>query len=220
MSTIFRLDSSIRGEGSITRAIGSTLEASLVDDLDAAEVIHREVGLTPLPSTAWGLSVSSGFVAEEDRTDEQKQAAALAVELADELKRADAYIFAAPFYNFGVSQHLKTWIDLVLTSPDLGPGTTAIAGRPAFLVVARGGGYGPGTPRDGWDHATGWLKRILVDVWGLDLQVIESELTLADVNPAMADLRGLAADNLRNAHGAAVEHGKHVAARLSEPSLA
>ena len=48
----------------------------------------------------------------------------------------------------------------------------------------RGGGYGAGTPREGWDHATPYLLRILGDVWGADVTLVEAELTLADVVPA------------------------------------
>jgi FMN-dependent NADH-azoreductase len=214
VSTVFRLDSSIRNEGSITRAIASTLESALVEDLDDATVIHREIGLTPLPSNAWALSASTRFVSFDQQSPEQKQAVALSRELGDELEKSDAYIFATPFYNFGVSQHVKTWVDLLITDPRFAPGAQTISGRPAFVVIARGGGYGPGTPREGWDHATGWLMRVFGDVWGLDVQVIESELTLAEVTPAMAELRGLAADNLRNAHSAALEHGRRLAHRL------
>ena len=208
MSTVFRLDSSIRNEGSITRAIASTLESALVEDLGDVTVIHREIGLTPLPSDAWSLSASTRFVSVDHQSAEQKAAVALSRELGDELEQSDAFILATPFYNFGISQHVKTWVDLLITDPRFAPGAQTIAGRPAYVVIARGGGYGPGTPREGWDHATGWLKRVFGDVWGLDVHLIESELTLADTNPAMAELRGMAADNLRNAHSAAIEHGK------------
>jgi FMN-dependent NADH-azoreductase len=215
MSTVFRLDSSIRGEGSVTRAVASTLEAALVEDLHGAAVIRREIGLTPLDSAAWGRSAFAGFVPEDQRSAEQAAAVKLAATLADELVAADAYIFAVPFYNFGVSQHVKTWVDLLITDPRFAPGTRTLADRPAFLVIARGGGYGPGSPREGWDHATAWLTRIFADLWGLDVQIIESELTLADVTPAMADLRELAAKNLEEAHNEAHKHGKRLAVVLS-----
>ncbi|AGZ42899.1 FMN-dependent NADH-azoreductase [Actinoplanes friuliensis] len=215
MSTVFRLDSSIRGEGSVTRAVADTLESALVADLDGAAVLRREIGLTPLDAAAWGLSAFAGYVPEDQRSPEQVKAMALATELADELVAAEAYVFAVPFYNFGVSQHVKAWVDLLMTEPRFAPGTQSIAGRPAFLVIARGGGYGAGTPREGWDHATAWLTRVFSDIWGLDLQIIESELTLADVNPAMAELRELAATNLEEAHNAAHKHGKRLAVVLS-----
>jgi FMN-dependent NADH-azoreductase len=120
-----------------------------------------------------------------------------------------------PLYNFGVPAHVKAWVDLLLTDPRLGPaGDQPLTGRPAVLVAARGGGYGPGTPREGWDHATPWLRRIFADVLGLDLSVAEAELTLAGVNPAMAELRPLAEQSLRDAHATAKSHGRTIAERL------
>jgi FMN-dependent NADH-azoreductase len=216
MKTIFRLDASIRKDGSVSRAVADSLVSALATDLLGSNIVHRDVGLAPLPSTAWAASVFSGFIPEDQRTDEQKQARMLAAELADELVGSDAYIFAVPLYNFGVSQHAKTWVDIFLTDPRFAPGAPKLLeGRPAYLVTARGGGYGEGTPRHGWDHATGWMLRILADVLSLDVQMIEAELTLADVTPAMAGLRDLAGQNLQKAHGIAAEHGKRLAIRLS-----
>lgn len=80
-----------------------------------------------------------------------------------------------------------------------------------MLVVARGGGYGPGTSREGWDHATPFLQRIFADVFRLDLRVVAAELTLAEVNPEMAALRELAAESLRAAHSVALQHGRELA---------
>ena len=92
---------------------------------------------------------------------------------------ADALLFAVPLYNFGVSQHFKAWVDMVITDPRMAAGTQPIlAGKPAVLVTVRGGNYRVGTPREGWDHATGWMRRILADVWHLDLKVVQAEFTL------------------------------------------
>ena len=111
----------------------------------------------------------------------------------------------------GVSQHFKAWTDLVQTDARFMAGQpSAIAGRPAVLIVTRGGGYAPGTPREGWDHATGWYRRILGDVMGLDLHVSEVELTLAEINPAMESLRPLAAESLKAGHESADKHGQLV----------
>jgi FMN-dependent NADH-azoreductase len=138
----------------------------------------------------------------------QHDARSLAVTLADELIGADIYLFAIPLYNFGVAHHAKAWIDLVLSEPRFAPGgTRPLEGRPAYLMTARGGGYGPGTPRHGWDHSTPYLQRILKDQWGLDLTSVEVELTLADVTPAMEALRPLAAENLRAGLAAATRLG-------------
>ena len=79
-----------------------------------------------------------------------------------------------------------------------------------MLVVVRGGAYGPGTPREGWDHASGWYRRILADVWGLDLRVVETEFTLVGVNPALDQFADLAAQMRADAELLAVDHGKHL----------
>ena len=83
---------------------------------------------------------------------------------------------------------------MVVTDPRMAAGTQPIlAGQPAVLVTVRGGNYRPGTPREGWDHATGWMHRILADVWNLDLKVVEADFTLVGVNPALDRFTDLAA---------------------------
>ena len=92
-----------------------------------------------------------------------------------------------PLYNFGVSQHIKTWIDLIMTDPRASGAVSGplLSGKRVVLATVRGGAYGAGTPREGWDHSTPYLKRILADVWGADLTVVEREFTLVGVNPAL-----------------------------------
>jgi FMN-dependent NADH-azoreductase len=215
VSSVFRLDSSIRTTGSVTRALATDVETELGASSRDIAIVRREIGTTPLPSSAWAPNVLAALAAQQGVTPTPGPDIALARTLGDEMERADGYIIAAPFYNFGVSQHLKTWFDLLLTDPRFSvKSPQLIAGRPAVLVVARGGAYGPQTPRFGWDHATGWLKLILENVWGLNLRVLECELTLADVNPAMAELRPLAAQNLQNAHALAKEYGQWLASEL------
>jgi FMN-dependent NADH-azoreductase len=213
--SLFRLDASIRTEGSVSRAIADIVEESWRQDNSDATVTRRHIGLDPVPATAWAQSVFANRGDAESMTGEQKDAVALAAELANELLDADAYLFAVPLYNFGVSQHFKTWVDLALTDPRLassdGP---PLMGRPAVLVTVRGGAYGPGTPREGWDHATSWMRRILEDVWQLDLRVVESEFTLVGVNPALDQFKDVAAEMRAESERLAAEHGRHLTGAL------
>jgi FMN-dependent NADH-azoreductase len=214
--SLFRLDASIRTEGSVSRAIADIVEESWRQDNSDATVTRRHIGLDPVPATAWAQSVFANRGDTESLTGEQKDAVALAAELANELLDADAYLFAVPLYNFGVSQHFKTWVDLALTDPGLassdGP---PLKGRPAVLVTVRGGAYGPGTPREGWDHATSWMRRILEDVWELDLRVVESEFTLVGVNPALDQFKDVAAEMRAESERLAAEHGRHLTGALT-----
>ncbi|MEC5198507.1 FMN-dependent NADH-azoreductase [Arthrobacter sp. PL16] len=149
---------------------------------------------------------------EAERTPEQSAATALAAELTAELATADALLFAVPLYNFGVSQHFKSYVDLVLTDPRMGPGAHPVtAGKPAVLVTVQGGNYSAGTPKEGWDHATAWMRRILEDVWQLDLDVVTREFTLVGVNPALDQFTELADELKLLAEGQAVQHGRALA---------
>jgi FMN-dependent NADH-azoreductase len=210
--SLFRLDASIRPEGSVSRAIADIVEDSWREDHPEAAVTRRHIGLEPLPSGAWALAVSATATESSAQTPGQRAAVGLGASLVDELLDADALLFAVPLYNFGVSQHFKAWVDLALTDPRLAAGSgQPLAGRLSVLVVVRGGAYGPGTPREGWDHASGWIRRILEDVWGLDLKAVETEFTLAGENPALDQFVGLAAEMRRDAERMAAEHGRHLA---------
>lgn len=221
MPALLRVDASIRPQGSVTRTIADRLEARFAEKGEGSTISRRDVGLEPIPATAWAGAVFGPYTPAEERTPEQAEGLALSSQLANEMLAADAYLFAVPLYNYGVSQHFKTWLDLLLTDARFAPGTESpVAGRPAQLIVAKGGGYGPDAPRHGWDHATGWYRRMLEDVLQLDLEVIECELTLADSTPAMEPLRDLAAQNLADAIASAEERGSQLAARLLVPAAA
>jgi hypothetical protein len=89
------------------------------------------------------------------------------------------------------------------------------AGKPAVLVTVRGGSYMPGTPREGWDHATGWMRRILADVWQLDPKVVESEFTLVGVNPALDQFKDLAYQLRQGAEEQARREGRELGAAVA-----
>jgi FMN-dependent NADH-azoreductase len=217
--SLYRLDASIRVEGSNSRAIADIVEQEWRNAHPGEPVIRRHVGVDPIPATTWATAVFAGRTPEESRTDEQQAALALAATLTDELIAADALLFAVPLYNFGVSQHFKTWVDMVITDPRMAAGAQPIlAGKPAVLVTVRGGNYRPGTPREGWDHATGWMRRILADVWHLDLQVVQAEFTLVGVNPALDQFKDLARQLRQEAEEQARRHGRELGAAVATAS--
>ena len=144
---LFRLDASFRAEGSHSRAIADIVERAWLDANPDEQIVRRHLGSEPVPATAWGDAVTAGWVAEDQRTSEQQAAVALAATLTDELINADALLFAVPLFNFGVSQHFKTWVDLVITDPRMGPGKQSLADKPAELVTVRGGNVSPASRR-------------------------------------------------------------------------
>jgi FMN-dependent NADH-azoreductase len=210
--SLFRLDASIRVDGSHSREIADLVEEEWRSGHPEEQIVRRHIGTDPLPSTLWAQAAFAGYTAAESRTAEQTAALAAAAELTDELVAADALLFAVPLYNYGVSQHFKTWVDVVITDPRMAAGVPpAIAGKPAVLVTVRGGAYGEGTPRHGWDHATPWMTHILRDLWQLDLKVVEAELTLVGSNPALDQFKDLAAELHAQARETARKHGRTLA---------
>jgi FMN-dependent NADH-azoreductase len=209
--TLFRLDASIRTEGSASREIADIVEQEWLAAHPGDTIERRHIGVDVIPADAWGAAVFAGFTPEADRSPAQKEAVALAATLVDELLAADALLFAVPLYNFGVSQHFKTYIDLVATDPRVNS-QPFLAGKKVVLATVRGGAYGAGTPREGWDHSTPFLRRILADSWGADLTVVEREFTLVGVNPALDDFKDLAAQMQAGAEQSAREAGKALGA--------
>ena len=94
--SLFRLDASIRVEGSHSRAIADIVEREWRNANPGESVIRRHIGVDPIPATAWAPAVFAGPTPEESRTDEQRAALALAATLTDELIAADALLFATP----------------------------------------------------------------------------------------------------------------------------
>ncbi|MEV4711259.1 NAD(P)H-dependent oxidoreductase [Micromonospora sp. NPDC049374] len=205
--TLFRLDASIRTHGSASREIADIVEAEWLTARPDETIERRHLGVDPLPATAWAAAVTAGTTAAEEHTTEQREAVALAATLVDELLAADAILFAVPLYNYGVSQHFKAYVDLVSTDPRAFA-KPFLAGKRVVLATVRGGAYGGGTPREGWDHATPYLRRILADCWGADLTVVEREFTLVGVNPALDPFTDQAAQMHTEALQAAREAGR------------
>jgi FMN-dependent NADH-azoreductase len=209
--TLLRIDASIQGPNSASSALADLVVTEYSMARPEARVVTRHLGAEPLPSDAWATAVGASWTPEADRTVEQASALALAATVADELRHADAAVLALPLYNWGVSQHVKTWIDLAIAGAP--HGARLLDGKPVVLLTTRGGAYGPGTPKEGWDHNLDYLRRIIADVWGADLTIIERELTLVGVNPALDDFAETAALMRKLAEESAAEAGEVLAAR-------
>lgn len=65
-----------------------------------------------------------------------------------------AYLFTVPMYNITMPSVFKAWLDqlIVFDRTVIHGGPSPAAGRPAVLISARGGAYGPGAPREGLDY--------------------------------------------------------------------
>ncbi|MEU6803374.1 FMN-dependent NADH-azoreductase [Streptomyces neyagawaensis] len=208
---VLRIDSSIQGPASASSELADLAEAAWTEERPDTTLTRRHLGTDPLPADVWATAATAGYIPAEHRSEAHNSALALAGALADELRAADAAILALPLYNYGVSQHVKSWIDLVIAGGS--PSERFLDGKPVILLTTRGGSYAPGTPREGWDHNVSYLTRILADLWGADLTVIEREFTLVGVNPALDQFTEAAALMKKAAHEAAAAAGRVLATR-------
>lgn len=197
MAHLLHIDSSIRGDQSVSRKLTARAAAAWKAAHPDGTVTYRDLGADPLPHLD-SVSGTAGMVPPDQHTPEQASSYALRVELIDEIKAADTIILGLPVYNFGAPSSVKAWVDHIIVpglSSDPATNEGLLGERELIVLISRGGGYAPGTPREGWDHAEQWLPHGIA-LTGLTPRFITAELTLAEIVPAMAELKPLAAESL------------------------
>jgi FMN-dependent NADH-azoreductase len=213
--TLLHLETSVfPADASTSRSVTAAFRKAWDAQHPNGKVILRDLSIDPVPHLD-GIAASSAFVGPADRSPEQQAAFALRETLAAELEQADAVLISAPMYNFTIPSTLKSWIDQVVIAGRTVGDSPSAAGTPATVVASRGGGYGPGTPRESFEFVTNYLGKVLGEFLGLDVEFIIPELTAAKGNPAMADLVDLADASRAKAHEDAATKGKALASRFS-----
>jgi FMN-dependent NADH-azoreductase len=200
MAHLLHIDSSVQGDRSVSRRLTARAAERWRATHPGGAVTYRDLAVNPIPH----LDAETGtarLVPAEARTPAQESSFALSVALIDEIKNADTVLLGLPLYNFGAPSSVKAWVDHIVASGlsiDAETGGGLLGGTDFIVIESRGGGYGQGTPREGWDHAEAWLLHA-VSLTGLQPHFVTAELTMADVNPAMADLKPRAAESLSRA---------------------
>ncbi|GII80192.1 FMN-dependent NADH-azoreductase [Sphaerisporangium rufum] len=230
MASLLHVDSAANtSDESITRRLTASFAAAWRDRHGPAAHRYRDLAAAPVPplTTAFaelGRRVERHGLLPLDRVPELIESPAerreweLTEPLISEMRSADVVLIGAPMYNFSIPAALKAWIDR-MTFPGAfgGPGS---AQRPlhdtkVVVIMARGGAYGPGTPREGWDFQTPYLRTYFTEhgVREENLFFVAAELTVADFIPQLAALRPAAAGSL----AAAEAEVTALAGRLIDP---
>ena len=183
MRHLLHLDSSLRTEGSRSRKLSAHFADRWRTDNPDGVVTYRDLAADPVPHLD-DVAFFAQFVPEPDRTPEQAAVVALGARLIDEVLAADTVLIGLPLYNFGPPSTFKAWFDRIVSERTMGK----LGDKEFVVVTARGGGYGPGTPREGWDHREPWLRHALTSLGVEDAIFINTELTLARESPAMIPL--------------------------------
>lgn len=205
--SLFRLDASIMPATSQSRALADRVEAEWTAAHPDSLVTRRDLGTDPIPATTWVDVLTAGT----DPSPRQLEAVALRDTLASELIDADAILLAVPLYNWGIAAHVKSWYDITYTDDRIKTG--ALKDKPVVLASVLGGDYSAGSGKESWDHSTPWLRHVIENIWGADLLVVQRQLTLVGVNPAMDGLKDVAVEVRAAAERLAGEHGVALASK-------
>jgi len=192
MAHLLHLDSSITGDRSVSRKLTARAAKNWLAAHPDGTATYRDLAADPIPhlgSKAWTARITPSG----ERTPEQAAAAKVGESLVAEVLAADVVVLGLPLYNYGAPSSVKAWVDWLIAGAGEDP--TVLGGRELVVLASRGGGYGEGAPRHGWDHAEGWLPHGL-SLTGLAPRFVTAEFTLAGVNPALAEFQGAAAESL------------------------
>lgn len=214
MSYLLHIDSSSLGEASVSRRVAQ----SFLEGWDGM-VVHRDLAAAPVPHiSAAGITARATDPAQH--TDEQAAAAAIQDTLIEEFLGASAYLFTVPMYNLTMPSVFKAWLDqIIVFGRTVNHGSPSqVAGRPAVVISARGGSYGPGAPRHGLDYVVPILEALLghEDMFDLDVTTVIPELTMAPHETALAALLPMHEASMANAH----DRARELAATIADGTTA
>lgn len=189
MTTLLHLDSSIFPSGaSSSRAVTEVFRRTWQEQHPEGTVTYHDLNARPVPHITADAHTAA-FTAPEDRTREQSTAFAARIRLIEELEQADTVLIGAPMYNYSIPSTLKAWLDnIILIGRTAATDNSKLTGKPVTIVASRGGTYTPGSPRAGFEYVQNYLTAVLADTLGMKLDAIVAELTMAPINPAMAEL--------------------------------
>lgn len=173
MTKLLVVETSPRGDYSISRHMTRRFVASWQAAHPAGEVLDRDLMETNLPyvTAPW---LQAYFTPSERHSPEMKEALRLSDELVAELLAADHIVIATPVYNYNIPATLKAWVDhIVRKGLTLGmDGSGLVTGKKATVLIASGGVYTDGSPIKDRDIATQYLRLILGVIGINDVTVV------------------------------------------------
>lgn len=180
MATLLRIDASPRGDYSVSKTLGKQFTAEWEKNNTGGTVVTHDTTTEKLPfvDMPW---IGGVYTPQDKRSPEQAAAIKISDALVDELLACDELLITTPMYNFSVPASLKAWIDHVVRvhrtfTPDY---KGLVHGKKAWIIMASAGEYTAGSPAEGYNAATTYLKQILGFMGITDVQVILAGSTSA-----------------------------------------
>ena len=184
MSTLLHIEVSPWAENSLSRTVSAQYVASWNAANPDGTVITRDLDKTPVPHLDVE-SLSAGFMAEADRSESMAAKWGARMYLVEEIAGANEILISTPLWNYGIPSVLKAYIDSIVIPGVFDEGTARLTGKKVTFVIAQGGSYADGSPKAGWDYASGFLRQFAGAMGATDIEVIAIEFGLAGVVPEL-----------------------------------
>jgi FMN-dependent NADH-azoreductase len=175
---LLHVDSSILGQGSVSRTLSGEIVAALRANHPEAEVVYRDLAVDAVGHLTGAHLAALQGVSPADPAIERDIAAGQAA--LDEFLAADVVVVGAPMYNFGIPSQLKAWIDRLAVAgktfryTEKGP--EGLAGNKQLIVASsRGGFFGPGSPVASLDHQETYLRALFGFLGVKDISFVRAE---------------------------------------------
>ena len=173
MPSLLAIHSSPRGEYSISNKLADAFVATWKQSHPDGHVVTRDLQKTELPfvDVPW---IAGAYTPAEQHSPEMKKALAIGDELIAELMAADHIVLGTSMYNFSVPAILKAWIDHVCrVNVTFTPQYEGLVkGKKVTVIVASGGSYAPGSPTEGYNAETPYLKSVLGFIGMTDIKFV------------------------------------------------
>lgn len=176
MNSLLVIDSSVLGEGSVSRELVKYTVDRLLKDAPHAQVAYRDLGANPVPHL---MTKTVMGVVGEPANEAEQATRALSDELIAELRAADTLVIGAPMYNFSVATGLRAWLDHVLRAGETFSYTAEgprghLGGKRVIVVESRGGLYSEG-PAAAIDFQEPYLRHLLGFMGLTDVSFVRAE---------------------------------------------
>lgn len=197
MAHILHIDTSARGERSISRTLTQEFMAGWKASHPEDTVAYRDLGHQPVPLVTEGW-IAAAFSDPASHTPELKEAIRVSDELIDELLAADRYVLGVPMYNLTIPASFKAYIDQVVRAGRTFAVTETgyqglVEGKKALVITAEGGQYRPGMPAASYNFHEPYLRAILGFMGITDVTLIHADglaLGAEMREKALAEARG------------------------------
>ena len=180
MPSLLAIHTSPRGDYSVSNHLTNEFVQAWKKSHADGQVVTRDLQKTELPfvDVPW---IAGAYTPAEQHSPESQKALAIGNELIAELMAADHIVLGTSMYNFSVPAILKAYIDHICrVNVTFTPQYEGLVkGKKVTVIIASGGSYAPGSPTEGYNAETPYLKSVLGFIGMTDINFVMAGGTAA-----------------------------------------